>query len=85
MEFFRPHDLRRTAITGMARLKVISEVRERVVGHALGKLDKTYNLHDYKDEKRLALEKWGREVERIVYGRSAEVVQLYGERTPAVI
>ena len=78
INFFRPHDLRRTAVTGMARMKIAYEVRERVVGHALPKLEKTYNLHDYQDEKRLAMEKWEREIERIVYRKSADVVHLYG-------
>jgi len=31
VEFFRPHDLRRTVLTGLAKLKVSYEVRERVV------------------------------------------------------
>ena len=48
INFFRPHDLRRTAVTGMARMKIAYEVRERVVGHALPKLEKTYNLHNYR-------------------------------------
>ncbi len=55
MEHFTPHDLRRTANTLMASMKVAHEHRERVMNHAQEKLDGIYNLHDYDDEKRQAL------------------------------
>lgn len=76
--FFRPHDLRRTANTHMARLKVPLEHREAILNHTRGALDGTYNLHDYQDEKRSGLEKWGRELERIVSGKVTEKVILFG-------
>jgi integrase len=41
--FFRPHDLRRTANTHMARLKVQLEYREAILNQARGTLDGTYN------------------------------------------
>lgn len=56
MAHFTPHDLRRTANTLMAACKVPKEYRERVLNHTLEKLDGTYNLYDYDDEKKLALE-----------------------------
>lgn len=75
--FFRPHDLRRTANTHMARLKVPLEHREAILNHARGTLDGTYNLHDYQDEKKRGLEKWGRELERIISGKeSGKVVSI---------
>jgi integrase len=68
--FFRPHDLRRTANTHMARLRVPLEHREAILNHSRGTLDGTYNLHDYQDEKKRAMEKWGRELERIISGNA---------------
>jgi len=64
--FFHPHDLRRTANTHLARLKVPLEHREAILNHARGTLDGTYNLHDYQDEKQRAMEKWERELDRII-------------------
>lgn len=69
--FFRPHDLRRTANTHMARLRVPLEHREAILNHARGALDGVYNLHDYQDEKQIALETWGRELDKIISGKEA--------------
>lgn len=66
--FFRPHDLRRTASTHMARLKIPFEYREAILNHRRDTLDGTYNLHDYDQEKKQALMKWGRELRRIIAG-----------------
>jgi len=54
IESFTPHDLRRTAATLMASEKVPYEVRERVLNHTMGKMDATYNAHDFDDEKQMA-------------------------------
>jgi integrase len=52
------HDLRRTCRTGLAKLKIAPHVSERVLNHAQDKIAGTYDVHDYLDEKREALEKW---------------------------
>jgi len=65
---FTPHDLRRSGNTLMAACKVIKEYRERVLNHTLEKLDGTYNLYDYADEKRAALETLSRKLEMIIHG-----------------
>ena len=55
------HDLRRTAATGMAALRIPVEVIEQVLNHKSGKLAGVagiYNRHGYEQEMRLALEKW---------------------------
>lgn len=60
---FTPHDLRRTVETGMARLGVTKEVRDRVLNHADTSIGGThYNRHDYAAEKREALERWTQHV-----------------------
>jgi integrase len=55
---FTPHDLRRTGRTGLARLGVKAEIAERVLNHARERIEATYDVHEYLDEKRDALEKW---------------------------
>src|ERR1700757_3561466 len=57
---FTPHDLRRTGRTGLARLGVKVEVAERVLNHARERMEATYDVHHYTDEKRAALEKWAK-------------------------
>ena len=52
------HDIRRTVRTGLARLRVDSDVAEAVLAHAKPGIGKTYNVYDYLDEKREALTLW---------------------------
>ncbi len=55
------HDIRRSVATHMARLGVAQEHIERVLGHVIEGVAGTYNRYSYLDEKRAALERWGRE------------------------
>lgn len=55
---FTLHDLRRTCRTGLSRLKVASHVAEMCIGHSQAKLLATYDVHEYIDEKRAALNLW---------------------------
>lgn len=81
LEPFRPHDLRRTATTLMAKAGVISEYRERVLNHALDTLDGTYNVHDYDREKQTALGALGRKIQIIIEpGRVDNVVSIAAHR-----
>jgi integrase len=57
---FTAHDLRRTGRTGLAKLGVKTEIGERVLNHARDRIEATYDVHGYIDEKREALEKWSR-------------------------
>jgi integrase len=54
------HDIRRTVRSWLPRLKIGGEVSERILAHALPGIIGVYNVHDYADEKREALETWGR-------------------------
>lgn len=77
VEHFRPHDLRRTAITDMAKIKIPFEDRERVVNHSVSRLEKTYNQYDYDREKMVALTRWGKHLESIIHGKPlAKVVSI---------
>ncbi|MCG5539457.1 site-specific integrase [Halorhodospira sp. 9622] len=53
-----PHDLRRTARTGMARAGVDETVAELAIGHTRKGIVAVYDQHRYEDEKRRALEAW---------------------------
>jgi integrase len=55
------HDVRRSVATHMARLGVQQEHIERVLGHVIEGAAGTYNRYSYLDEKRAALELWGRQ------------------------
>ena len=56
---FSMRDLRRTAETHMAALGISSDVRAQIQSHGLGGIQaRHYDRHDYKPEKRAALEKW---------------------------
>ncbi len=76
-EKYTPHDLRRTFRTRLSTLGVTPHISERCLNHSLGKIIKTYDQHDYLDERREALEKWSNSLERIT---GNNVVQL---RRPA--
>lgn len=66
---FTIHDLRRTAATGMAGLRVPPHVVEAVLNHRSGTrrgVAAVYNRFDYAEEKRAALEAWAGAVFELV-------------------
>lgn len=65
------HDLRRTTRTGLARLRVPESIAERCLGHTVRGIERHYNLHNYADEKRAALQLWADHVTRIIEGEAA--------------
>jgi integrase len=76
-ETFRPHDLRRTLVTGMAALGILQLTISKVVNHSEGGITKDYNQHEYDPEKRKALEQWGQKLEAIITGEKAKVITLH--------
>jgi integrase len=60
------HDIRRSVRSQLSRLKVTEEAREAVLGHVRPGIKGTYDLHDYFDEKREALELWATRLRAIV-------------------
>jgi integrase len=76
------HDIRRTVATGLQRLGIRFEVTEAVLNHvsgAKGGIAGVYQRHDWKAEKRAALEAWARELNKIVQRSDASnVVALRG-------
>ena len=79
-----PHDLRRTVGTRLAELRIPKEIRDRVLNHSPGDVgSKHYNLHDYADEKRDALNRWAKLVNALATGTGAAVVELSDVRVGA--
>ena len=75
------HDLRRTATTGMARLKIPPHVVDRILNHTGGTISgvaAVYNRFEYLEERRAALEAWGRYVDGLITPAPANVVALRG-------
>jgi hypothetical protein len=72
------HDIRRTVRSNLSRLKVAEEVREAVLAHVRPGIKGTYDLYDYLDEKREALELWAARLRSIVEPSPANVVRLHG-------
>jgi integrase len=60
------HDLRRTARTMMAELKIEDRVAEAVLGHVIPGVEARYNKHHYLTEKTEALAKLAAHVDRLV-------------------
>jgi integrase len=76
---WRLHDLRRTVASGMARLGIALPVIEKVLNHSSGSfrgIVGVYQRHSFADEKRAALEAWGRFVEQLVSGTPPNVIPL---------
>lgn len=58
---WRLHDLRRTFVSGCARLRIPAEVTERAINHvseSFGGVRGVYNVHAYLDERRSAMQAW---------------------------
>jgi integrase len=76
---WRLHDLRRTAVTGMAELGVPPHVVELVVNHISGHragVAGTYNKAELIDDRREALERWANHLTGLIAPKSDKVVRL---------
>jgi integrase len=73
---FRVHDLRRTVGTGLAQLGIDRTTIKKVLNHSeRGDVTAIYDRHGYDNEKRDALTRWDRRIERILSGERAKVVE----------
>jgi integrase len=78
---WRLHDLRRTCASGMQALGIAVPVIEKALNHKSGTfrgITGTYQRHTYTDEIRIALQKWGDHVERLVGDKPSKVIALRG-------
>lgn len=58
--------MRRTAMTGMAKLGVQDRHAEAVLNHVPAGVLRVYDRHMYDEEKKLALTKWVKRLESLI-------------------
>jgi integrase len=76
-ESWRLHDLRRTAVTGMANLGIQPHIIEATINHVSGHkagVGGIYNRAVYTTEVKIALARWSAHVHDLVAGRRADKV-----------
>jgi integrase len=72
---WRLHDLRRTCVSGMARLGIAPHVADKILNHQAGTISgvaAVYQRHDFLAERQHALERWGAHVAQVVANTSAD-------------
>jgi len=65
---WRLHDLRRTAVSGMARLGVAPHIADKILNHTSGTISgvaAVYQRHEFMEERKEALNLWGEHVARL--------------------
>lgn len=76
---WRLHDLRRTFVSGCARLRIPAEVVERAINHvseSFGGVRGVYNVHAYEDERRDAMKAWAGHLALLLGESNANVLHL---------
>jgi integrase len=66
---WRLHDLRRTCVSGMARLGVAPHVADKILNHQAGTISgvaAVYQRHEFLAERRTALDLWGAHLDRVL-------------------
>jgi len=72
---WRLHDLRRTCVSGMARLGIAPHVADKILNHQAGTISgvaAVYQRHEFLAERQEALKRWGTHVARIVSEAAGE-------------
>jgi integrase len=72
---WRLHDLRRTCVSGMARLGIPPHVADKILNHQAGMISgvaAVYQRHDFLAERKDALEQWGAHVRKILTDASSD-------------
>ena len=80
---WRLHDIRRTVTTGMASLGIAPHVADKVMNHQSGTISgvaAVYQRHEFLDERKTALEAWGRYVQSLLDGAERDNVVNIHER-----
>ena len=71
---WRLHDLRRTCVSGMARLKIAPHVADKVINHQSGTISgvaAVYQRHEFLSERKEALELWAQHIEAVISAAAA--------------
>jgi integrase len=70
---WRLHDLRRTCVSGMARLGVAPHVADKILNHQTGTISgvaAVYQRHEFLAERKGALERWGAHIASLKHASS---------------
>jgi integrase len=70
MPHWTPHDLRRPARSNLSRLRIPPHVAELILAHAVSGIQAVYDVYDYLDERRHALEAWASFLEGLLNSRT---------------
>jgi integrase len=66
---WRLHDLRRTCVSGMARLGIAPHIADKILNHQSGTISgvaAVYQRHEFLAERKDAIQRWGAHVAQIV-------------------
>jgi integrase len=72
---WRLHDLRRTCVSGMARLGIAPHVADKILNHQAGTISgvaAVYQRHEFLSERREALDLWGAHIGAILRDKPGE-------------
>ena len=70
---WRLHDLRRTCVSGMARLGIAPHVADKILNHQAGTISgvaAVYQRHEFLSERREALDLWGAHIGQLLEEKS---------------
>jgi integrase len=65
------HDIRRTVVSGMARLGIAPHIADKILNHQSGTISgvaAVYQQHEFLDERKTALDAWSNHVQSLVSG-----------------
>jgi len=82
---WRLHDLRRTVVSGMARLRVPPHVADKILNHQSGTISgvaAVYQRHDFLIERKEALDRWGAHVAQIAEASNAMAAHTTNSAVP---
>jgi integrase len=76
LDHFVPHDLRRSAASHMTSMGISRLVVSKILNHVERGVTAVYDRHSYDQEKRQALEAWGRKLQALLKGAEGKVIPL---------
>ena len=76
IEPFAPHDLRRSGSSHMTGNGIPRETVQKILNHVERGVTKVYDRYSYDQEKKNAMTKWGRILNRIITGETGKIIQM---------
>jgi integrase len=76
---FTVHDLRRTCRTHLAAIGIPPHIAEICLNHKLKGLTAVYDVHDYFNERRAALESWAAVLSACEAGDADKIIPIHGK------